>query len=502
MNERGNSMSMRSRLLGWTAAVAVVMFLGGCGAGKLNVKPIPTSENPSKQVNLLADDMASAKKAQVDILSPTLFSKAEQSLQRSREGLKEGKSLTEILREVSFGKAQLQRAEETAQVSRSALPDVLEARSRAINAGAADLGEDYTEVNEQFLRLTRAIEDNDLDWARDHRLKVTNGFDRLELQAIKHKALGKAREIIAKAEAEEAEKIVPKTLAEARSKLSEADHYISENRYEKEGIQKQAKETLFQARRLEQVMALTQKIRSNNAETTALWFEGTLNEVTAKLSAPDMRDQSVRKRLDGILDSINSLQAKRLFLAEKVKAQQKQIDSLEGLSREERVAKERLTREEREAKAHLEAERRFRALYREIRSLFGVTEAEIYKQGNRIVIRLRSVKFPVGKAIIMPGNYELLSRIQTAINKVKKPEVVIEGHTDSSGSDNINQTLSQDRANAVREYLIANGTVSPEKILAVGYGSTRPLASNATEEGRAINRRIDVLITPGDAPSR
>jgi OmpA-OmpF porin, OOP family len=496
VSERGKTMFMGPRLLRLTVVTATLLFLAGCAASKLKITPISTSENPSEQVDLLAKSLDNARKGQVNVLSPTLFSKAEESLKNARKELKLGNSLSHILREVSYGKAQLQRAEEMAQVSRSALPDVLEARDRAIKAGAPDLGKDYETVEQKFLALTRAIEGNDLDWARENRLKVTNGFDRLELQAIKHKALGEARKLVIKAEAGGASEIAPKTLAEAQRKLSESDDFITKNRYEKDRIQLKAAEALFQAKRLEQVMLLAQKIRTAKPEDIALLFEGMLQEVADKLSSPDLRDQPMNKRLEGILDSINALQGERQSLAETDQAQQKQIALLEGLSREEKITKERLTREERAAKERLEAEKRFRALYSEIRNLFGITEAEIYKQGNRLVIRLRAVKFPVGKAIIMPGNYELLSRVQMAIRKVKNPEVVIEGHTDSTGSDAVNQKLSQDRAEAVRQYLIANETVPPDKILAVGYGSSRPLASNATEEGRAINRRIDVLITP------
>ena len=96
----------------------------------------------------------------------------------------------------------------------------------------------------------------------------------------------------------------------------------------------------------------------------------------------------------------------------------------------------------------------------------------------------------------MPNNYELLSKVQRSIRNFQEPDVVIEGHTDSTGSEEVNDHLSQKRAEAVRDYLVANRTLPTEKILAVGYGSGRPLASNKTEEGRAINRRIDVVITP------
>jgi outer membrane protein OmpA-like peptidoglycan-associated protein len=109
---------------------------------------------------------------------------------------------------------------------------------------------------------------------------------------------------------------------------------------------------------------------------------------------------------------------------------------------------------------------------------------------------LKAIQFPVGKHVIMPSNYSLLNKVQQAIRTFGEPDIVIEGHTDTTGFEVRNEHLSQKRAEAVRSYLVANGTLSMEKITAIGYGSKRPLASNRTAEGRAINRRIDVIITP------
>jgi OOP family OmpA-OmpF porin len=72
--------------------------------------------------------------------------------------------------------------------------------------------------------------------------------------------------------------------------------------------------------------------------------------------------------------------------------------------------------------------------------------------------------------------------------------VTIEGHTDSYGGDDLNQKLSEDRANAVRQYFIANMNLKAEDVEAVGYGESRPIANNETPEGRARNRRIDIVI--------
>ena len=148
------------------------------------------------------------------------------------------------------------------------------------------------------------------------------------------------------------------------------------------------------------------------------------------------------------------------------------------------------------AKERLAAEKRFNELFTEVQNLFSPDEAEVYKKGDSLVIRLRAIQFPVGKSVIMPDNYPLISKIQQSIRTFGEPDVIIEGHTDSTGSTEVNELLSQERAESVRQYLLANKTLSNDRIVAVGYGSSKPLASNETEEGRAINRRIDVIIKP------
>ena len=138
----------------------------------------------------------------------------------------------------------------------------------------------------------------------------------------------------------------------------------------------------------------------------------------------------------------------------------------------------------------------FNEKFESIQNSFNSEEAEVYRQGNQLVIRLRGMQFPIGKAVIMPDNYALLSKVQLAIRTFNDPEVIVEGHTDSTGSTEVNQQLSQERATAVQEYLVSNNTLPGSSVLAVGYGSSRPLMSNESTEGRAVNRRIDVIITP------
>ncbi len=476
--------------------IALLYLLGACARRQLEVEPIARSENPTEHINRLDTEIGKARKNQLNVLAPTWFAKAETSLKDGKELLNRGDELSKVLQKIADGRAQLKRAEEMAQLARPALADAIRARDLARAAGATRLGADYAEAEEKFLQLTRAIENNNLEWARRKRPKVARAFDELELRAIKEHTLGEVRKLIKQAEERGARKTAPATLAVAQKTLTEADAFISKHRYQKEEIHQKASEALFQARRLLHVTQQNEKIRTMQPEQITLWLEGVLHKTTSKLSAPDMRDRNFDTQVENVLGSITALQKDYQFMVSKVKTQQaettslkKQIASLEGRTREEQASKERLA-----------AERRFNLLFNEVQSYFRPDEAEVYKQGNRLVIRLKAIQFPVGKDFILPSNYPILSKVQRAIRIFGEAHVVIEGHTDSTGSDELNEYLSQQRAEAVRAYFVANGTLPDKRIVAIGYGSKRPLASNQTPEGRAINRRIDLMILPPPPP--
>ncbi|RMF71684.1 MAG: OmpA family protein, partial [Planctomycetota bacterium] len=108
--------------------------------------------------------------------------------------------------------------------------------------------------------------------------------------------------------------------------------------------------------------------------------------------------------------------------------------------------------------------------------------------------------FDSGSADINGSSFRLLTKVEDAIRVFPNARVVIEGHTDSYGADESNLTLSEQRAEAVRQYLLAQMGLPAEQVSAVGYGETRPVANNETPQGRARNRRIDVRIVPEGEP--
>ncbi|WP_319380044.1 OmpA family protein [Thiomicrorhabdus sp.] len=144
----------------------------------------------------------------------------------------------------------------------------------------------------------------------------------------------------------------------------------------------------------------------------------------------------------------------------------------------------------------------------------GVTARKVYEEVNQdtandpntdveavqingqeyIQVNVKDVNFRKGSAQLDP---EELSRLVPVLNTLKKhpnTRVHIEGHTDSDGTESFNQQLSENRAKNVAMYLINNG-ISSSRIVTYGYGETRPIASNATAEGKRMNRRVTFLIS-------
>lgn len=117
----------------------------------------------------------------------------------------------------------------------------------------------------------------------------------------------------------------------------------------------------------------------------------------------------------------------------------------------------------------------------------------ILERAARKIEITEQIFFEFGKSRILPVSFPLLDEIARIM--IENPDLVVqvEGHTDSKGSFNFNMKLSQARANSVRKYLINKG-VEPERLKAVGFGPTRPVADNLTEEGRAKNRRVEFTI--------
>ena len=120
----------------------------------------------------------------------------------------------------------------------------------------------------------------------------------------------------------------------------------------------------------------------------------------------------------------------------------------------------------------------------------------VTRQGDRIILNMPgNITFKTDSAEIAANFYDVLNSVVLVLNEFNKTLINVYGHTDSTGSDSYNQGLSERRAASVGQYLSSH-KVDPNRIMTMGFGKTRPIASNATPEGRQQNRRVELELAP------
>lgn len=114
-----------------------------------------------------------------------------------------------------------------------------------------------------------------------------------------------------------------------------------------------------------------------------------------------------------------------------------------------------------------------------------VTEVE------KVNFNFKNIQFEFNSAVLKTFSYEVLDKIASEMRKSPSAKFEISGHSSAEGTEEHNRSLSEDRANAVKAYLVNSG-ISAGSLSTVGYGESKPVSKNTTEEGRALNRRVEI----------
>jgi OmpA-OmpF porin, OOP family len=435
-------------------------LLNACGHGP-SVQEYPDTASPGREVSTLDADVNAALENQTDVLAPYNFKEAQSSLNDAKNALEKQKSAKDILHNVAVGRGYLTRAGEFAKLSRTNLEEVAVARQEAVVANAPKLLKaDFDRADEDLRAVTSDIEKNDLNKAKAKRTALQLTYLDLELKAIKQTRLGTSRDTIGQAEQEGAKDFAPRTLAVAIKSVQDTDAYITGNRHNESEIATRSEATRKATDHLLKITRNSKTGKKATAEDQALLLETEQDKTT-----------HAQGQLD---DKSDQLEIKKAQLAKGESANR----TLTAVN------------------VNLESDKALNQRFEDARKEFSDTEAEVYKQGNKLMIRLRGLEFPVSQSVIKGTNFPLLAKVQRVIYSFGKSSVVIEGHTDSLGEKAFNQKLSSARAVAVREYFVSNAGGQSMDIKAVGYGDQKPLATNKTLSGRAQNRRVDVVIQP------
>lgn len=133
----------------------------------------------------------------------------------------------------------------------------------------------------------------------------------------------------------------------------------------------------------------------------------------------------------------------------------------------------------------------------ELRQQLAGTGVDVTRQGDNIILNMPGdVTFAVDQSDIQPRFYPVLDDVARTLNAYPQTLVDVIGHADSTGAAAYNQALSERRAGSVANYLVSRGRVMPDRLYVAGRGINEPRATNATPEGRAQNRRVEIILRP------
>lgn len=207
---------------------------------------------------------------------------------------------------------------------------------------------------------------------------------------------------------------------------------------------------------------------------------------TQRTAAEQARAAAEAERLAAERAKAEALQAQ----ASAEKARQEALAQQQVLAQQAEQARKAAEEAER-ARASAEADRQ--ALREQLRQQLN-TVLETRESARGLIVNMSDVLFDFGKYTLRPAAREKLARVSGIILAHPGLKIEVEGHTDSVGSEEFNQKLSEQRASAVRDYLVGSG-VSTDNVTARGFGKMQPVASNDTAEGRQRNRRVELVVS-------
>lgn len=442
--------------------ILAFLFSVGCAT---DLKPVEfaADTDPNSEISKLEQDINNARLQQTDMASPKYFQMADKNLALAKKSREKGESPKEILKEVGLGRAALGEATRLQEITRQQFTDVTMARNAAIEAGARESHPRMLKsIDADFESVTKDFEGQAArgktvstfsQLSQDKRESLKREYSKLEYEALKTKHLGRAKALIDNAEKNQASTYAPKTLNSAKTKYKDAETAISNNRTDEAAIRAAVMEANQEAEKLVRVTQTARAARGLSSEEIALDIESKKEAISEAEMTSEERAQAIAEK----------------------------NEQLAGVMSENQEYRRRVEFDQALARAQ---------------TMFKPNEADVYRQGDKILIRLKSANFVSGRSEVGQNAYPVLGKVKELISGVGAEDILIEGHTDITGSKEVNMKLSKERAESVAAYLKNNTEVSPELIKTEGFGFDKPLAPNNTKQGRAQNRRVDIIVTP------
>ena len=456
-----------------------------------------TQENIKKRLFKEVDELfTQAKVEQADILSPQNFRKASEKYSEAEKAFDKGKNVTKKIDEI---KKLLHIAIDNAKLGQVTFEHLLTARDNALEAGATEYAKElFDKAESMFDNAARTLEKGNVNKAKEKALQSEKLYREAELVAIKGSIIGNVKKELKKAEEEKIYKYAPLTLKHAQDLLTAAETILNSNRSAKTEAREKAELAEYEVNHARYLAEQIKKLKKDdlNWEKLILEHEGYFKKFMKELDFSPKFDNGLEKPIQSAVKAIRNIKKQNKELSQEISSLDQKIEKLEEEKIDLQNELAKIKEKEAGLRTQLTLEQKRKEKFKKIESLFNENEAKVFREGDKIKIRLLGLNFASGKSVIDPEYFGLLTKLQRAIRIFPDYHIMIEGHTDNKGDSRRNKSLSLRRAKAVMSYLIANMGLPESQISAFGYGEDKPIASNETEQGRTKNRRIDVVLSP------
>lgn len=501
----------------WTA-VLVLTLLPSFVPALLHAQPLVSS--PVQQA---AADLDSAKSQQVDLLSPKAYAKAVDGYRRLVDLVRRGRPDAEVKPAIQQFRQALETATKNTAQGKASLGEALAARSRAIAANAPEVAaKEYQNAQATFTEAVARLEENDAKGAQKTGKEAAVKYRQAEANAVRVNLLGAARVKVAEAKSRKAEEYAPKTYGQAQALIREIEAAVEKGNVSLEELQAKASLAEYEARHAIYLATVLDTLRRNNAnwERLLLDQEQIVSRIADAMGVRPTFEHGVQTPVDSIIRAIqqgHDAFTKQLVLRDaevtlrdaEVARLSRTIDSLqtvfdqyqtrlaamiEQYQTDLQTRKEELELKRRELEVELRKKMQLDAID-QAQSTFLKNEALVVREGKSLVIRLVGLNFASGAAALPKDAPLLLDKVGKVLALFPRSRASVEGHTAATGDEKANLAQSEARARAVREYLVSKAFIPDTRITATGFGGAKPIADNLTPQGRAQNRRVDVVIT-------
>ena len=428
------------KLINSLGFIMLVVVLTACSS--LRQAQLAAGDDPEKAIAEVTQIKMAAQQDQIDVLAYNEYTKGTVYLGDAKRGLNRGDKPETVLKNAAIAKAFFEDAREIAKSRQTSASRILTARQSALSAGVRqsdDLVDRLLEIDadlrSETKQFSRALSPEDFS-------EFQKQYLALEVKAVQFSQLEGVKRAIAQAKDQNAKKLAPETL-----------------------------------------------------QTALLDYETAMNMIDQSPRSPALYKKSVDAALASatlltdVMDVILGAKGTPENIALQIVNQKRAL----GQAQQTLQVKEGVLKQQEQALARASTQVRFQQAMDEARREIPEDDALVYQQGNQLVFRLKRMNFPTGKAVIPETSKLLLSKVAAIIKKLDAETVTVQGHTDSVGSDAVNQKLSKERAQAVASYLASFR--GGYKIQYIGYGEAYPLVSNETAAGRAVNRRVDLVVS-------